>query len=344
MIRFQLLYGLTLVGLFLFVILYLDPMAMLLFLMIMILPILLFILHQLTASFLTITLESPTSIVTSQADYYFYFTVKNRSYFPVPLCIATVEIYNQLLGTSEQKTYRFSIGSHGTTRATVSYTMPICGAYELRLKEVRAYSFLSLFKKRCFPKARIESIRLPEIQTVSPPSFSSDLPEEVGDSYSKNKAGDDVSEIFALREWRDGDSLQRIHWKLSSKLSTFIVKEYSLPSGSDITIVFDVVKEKTQDFPKRLEDVLSLTLSLCLSFVEKGTSCTMIWYDKNLMQQQQSKIDSEEQCYRTFYALLRAPLLSDSIKELPLEVLEHPYIRIVASPSASFILENTYES
>ena len=35
------------------------------------------------------------------------------------------------------------------------------------------------------------------------------------DSYSTIKGGDDPSEVFAIREYREGDRLQRIHWKLS---------------------------------------------------------------------------------------------------------------------------------
>lgn len=346
MLRFKLLYGATLIGLFFFAIMYLDKMAVLLFTMVAILPVLLFILHQLTAPFLSMTIESPTSIVTNESDYYFYLTVKNRSYFPVPFCIATIEIRNQLLGTVERKKYRFSIESHGTTKETMFYTMPLCSGYELCLKEVTTYSFLSLFKKRCFPNICIESIRLPNVQdSITLPPPLSNLPNKEGDFFSKDKAGDDVSEIFSLREFRDGDSLHRIHWKLSSKMDDFIVKEYSLPYGSDATLVFDVVKEKNSDFIPRLEETLSLTLSLCLDFLEEGVHTTLIWYDKTLNQQKQSKIDTEEQCYRAFYELLKTPLPVDSIRQhLPFEVLEHPYIRIVSSPVASFILESTYES
>lgn len=346
MLRFKLLYGITLLGLFWFAIMYLDELAMLLFIMASLLPFLLFLLHRITAPFLSMTIESPDSIVTNKSDYYFYLTANNRSYFPVPFCIATIEIRNQLLGTVENKKCRFSIGSHQTTMETISYAMPVCSGYELCLKEVTIYSFLSLFKKRCFPKTCIESIRLPDVKESIPlPEIASSLPNKEGDLFSKDKAGDDVSELFSLREFRDGDSLHRIHWKLSSKMDDFIVKEYSFPFGADVTIVFDAVKERTDDFIPRLEETLSFTLSLCLSFLELGTHSTFVWYDKQLNHQRKSNIETKEQCYRVFYELLKTPLLETSIQpSLSLEVLEKPYIRIVSSPFASFIVENTYES
>ena len=49
------------------------------------------------------------------------------------------------------------------------------------------------------------------------------------DRFSTYKKGDDPSEIFDIREYADGDKIQRIHWKLSSKTGDLMVKEGSLP-------------------------------------------------------------------------------------------------------------------
>ena len=346
MLRYKLLYSISLLGLLAFSIMYMDSLAILLFTMIAILPIPLFLLHQLTIPFLSLSIEIPNSIVTKESDTSFYITIKNRSYFPVAFCTATIEIKNHLLQTVEKKNVSFSIPAHDSIKERFSYSPPICGAYDIHLKRVTTYSFLSLFKKRCFPNSHIDVCYLPTIQTISSPILEHSLLSEDSELFSQEKSGDDASEIFSLREFRDGDLLNRIHWKLSSKSDTFIVKEYSLPITTKTTIVFDVQKEKevTSDFLNRLEEALSLTLSLSLQFVEKGIHHTIVWYEHTTNQLKMSKIDTEEQCYLAFFDLLKTPLSTEPMQELPLSLQGNEYIRVIASPSASLIVENAYES
>ena len=43
----------------------------------------------------------------------------------------------------------------------------------------------------------------------------------------QNRKGNDPSEIFDIREYVPGDDIRSIHWKLSSKTDTLILKEAS---------------------------------------------------------------------------------------------------------------------
>jgi hypothetical protein len=63
--------------------------------------------------------------------------------------------------------------------------------------------------------------------------------------YSQSRAGGDPSEVFALREYRDGDMQNRIHWKLSSRSDEFIVKEPSEQVNSRVLIIPDLPSCKT---------------------------------------------------------------------------------------------------
>lgn len=49
------------------------------------------------------------------------------------------------------------------------------------------------------------------------------------ESYDDFQPGTDVSQIFDVREYRPGDRLQRIHWKLSAKSDGLLVREDSQP-------------------------------------------------------------------------------------------------------------------
>ena len=52
------------------------------------------------------------------------------------------------------------------------------------------------------------------------------------DVYDDFRPGNDSSEIFDVREFRDGDKIQSIHWKLSAKMQELVVREDSQPLSS----------------------------------------------------------------------------------------------------------------
>ena len=54
-----------------------------------------------------------------------------------------------------------------------------------------------------------------------------------------SKKGYDATEVFELREYQPGDSIRTIHWKLSEKFDTVLVREPSDTSSYDILVMFD---------------------------------------------------------------------------------------------------------
>ena len=66
------------------------------------------------------------------------------------------------------------------------------------------------------------------------------MPDAQGERYSQRKPGDDPTELFALREYREGDRLSRIHWKLSQKMGKPLVKELGLPIADHLFFLLDL--------------------------------------------------------------------------------------------------------
>ena len=70
--------------------------------------------------------------------------------------------------------------------------------------------------------------------------------------YSDEESGDDPSQIFEIRDYRPGDKMQKIHWKLSAKSDSLIVKEYSEPVGFAIVIFVNLFSPgKKEDRQKK---------------------------------------------------------------------------------------------
>jgi uncharacterized protein (DUF58 family) len=48
------------------------------------------------------------------------------------------------------------------------------------------------------------------------------------------------SEFFSVREYRPGDALRRVHWRLSAHLGYPVVREYARPASGDLSIFLDL--------------------------------------------------------------------------------------------------------
>ncbi len=80
--------------------------------------------------------------------------------------------------------------------------------------------------------------------------------------YSKTRKGEDVSEIFDIRGYVHGDSLNRVHWKLSAKEDTLMVKELSQPVSHNHCIVIDVVNVNSDMERSYIDGVYELAYAL----------------------------------------------------------------------------------
>ncbi len=85
-----------------------------------------------------------------------------------------------------------------------------------------------------------------------------------------SRKGNDATEVFELREYQPGDSIRSIHWKLSEKFGTVLVREPSDTSHYDILIFFDAglsLEEKDRE-PKLLSAAMSMASSVSEKLME----------------------------------------------------------------------------
>lgn len=65
-------------------------------------------------------------------------------------------------------------------------------------------------------------------------------PDEIEDAFAARRAGSGL-ELFGAREYRPGDPLRRIHWRLSARRpgATLVVREYEPPGRRSLLLVLD---------------------------------------------------------------------------------------------------------
>ena len=213
--------------------------------------------------------------------YQWVLQITNPSFFSCPESQITLEYANSLTGEQKELTFVVPVLPRNSQRVRFSFHAVTCGQMQMRIKEIVLFDTLRLFRTRIPLSLADQVLIMPDNQVQVPeewppvPHPDSDSPE-----FSKVKAGDDPSEIFDLHPYREGDSISRIHWKLSSKLDSLMVKEYSLPLSSGTLLVTDV--SLTGSMPAaalRLDTAYSVLFAAAASLAEQELSFAMTYYD-----------------------------------------------------------------
>ncbi len=140
-------------------------------------------------------------------------------------------------------------------RKSNSFSIPIesyeIGLITLKATKIVLHDYLSLITKEIDLSTEASVPILPVDRHINdfPPAVPKDGPDEYTESENIGNISSDVKEI---REYRPGDRLQRIHWKLSAKLDDLFVKEMAHTSSLAIILLPELTKDKIHDTSETL--------------------------------------------------------------------------------------------
>lgn len=186
--------------------------------------------------------------------------VDSRFFLPVGCLSLSFAGENRFTGDKvEKRRFRY----WGVLKAEEALTLPSdrCGVISCNLGRIWAWDYMGIF---ALPVRRCD----PAVYTVLPiPQKPAPMPELDQDSAItlKPKPGGGYSEEHELRPYRQGDPLNVIHWKLSSKLDEPIVREPQLMKRKRVAL--SITPEKSQ---RELESQLDQLVYLSTDLIQKG--------------------------------------------------------------------------
>jgi hypothetical protein len=169
----------------------------------------------------------------------FTVEIENNSFFPISTADIRIFYYNKFC----PKEYSINgmeipIAGRNTTKAVFEISSSHCGVISVGVKSVMLNDFFKFWRVKRSVRGEKEFMCLPEIDEFNLDSSFFET-ENDADKFSEHRSGDDNSEVFDLREYQDGDRMNRVHWKLSTKSDDLIVKEYSFPLDTVNVVLFD---------------------------------------------------------------------------------------------------------
>ncbi|MCL2170318.1 MAG: DUF58 domain-containing protein, partial [Defluviitaleaceae bacterium] len=166
-----------------------------------------------------------------------------------------------------------------------------CGAIRVTMLEPRITDIFGLVSFKV-SSAPVETILvMPKLIDVEfEPKISPFTPME-SDEYSQSHPGHDPTETFAIREYAPGDPLKSIHWKLSNKTDTLLVRELGLPVTQNILVLVETALEKPSN-PELINTMGRKAYAICRSLLEKDTPHNIGWIDTETLEFRNHAISS----------------------------------------------------
>ena len=103
---------------------------------------------------------------------------------------------------------------------------------------------------------------LPETFPVAVDTAMLSAPKD-GEDTRDDRKGSDMTETYELRDYRPGDNLHGIHWKLSGKLDKLIFREPAQPVSNALLLYWDQSCGTPDELDALAEAVFSVGQSLC---------------------------------------------------------------------------------
>jgi uncharacterized protein (DUF58 family) len=185
------------------------------------------------------------------------------------------------------------------------------GNYTFSLRRIRIYDLTGWFwlTRKC--DAQSQALVLPEPEAV-PVVLGERVHNFFGDAdtFDDLKPGYDPSETFDVREFRAGDRLQNVHWKLSAKNDALIVKENSLPKACPVVCFFTPGRENREKY-------LAMTAGISYSLMDAGCPHFAVWYSAGQKDILRTRVDDEESYY-----LFLTTFMQDAVFDAPQKLAE----------------------
>lgn len=222
---------------------------------------------------LSISLEVPKTA--EKKDAVIKYTFENSSKFPVARVVFQIKMENQMTGAVKKRKVSASIGGRKTVTADLALENSKVGTVLISTERIRVYDAFGLFAFRKSPLEDQAMIIYPDMREIMVHMQQSVETSGDGNRYSPDRPGQDVSQIFALREYIAGDEIRKIHWKLSSKIDKTVVRDFSMPLNYSVFLLLELNHGSEDIVDAQVEIYLALSRAL----LENGINHNMGWFD-----------------------------------------------------------------
>jgi len=217
-------------------------------------------------------------------------------------------VFIMLAGVAARRNIRWLVGEiRGNRRCQNLFTgavgeaSPHCGVHVYTLQDARAVDLFGLTTWKMPDPPPERNLVLPKRTEVEIDTEEEAAPALDSDEYSMHRAGNDPSDTFAIREYMAGDSLKRIHWKMSNKTGTLLVRELGLPVQQKVLLLVETAVAGAAD---AINAMANHAYSVSCALATDEITHSILWLDTASEECEIREVLTMEDVARAFAALL----------------------------------------
>lgn len=198
----------------------------------------------------------------------------NDSYGLALSCSLSGTVQNTFLGTSGELRLEMPISMKSTEYMDLPLGAQYCGMVRVEISRMEYLDPMGLLKIQVPVESSGECAVLPnkgEETSKRRAGYRTGI-SEAEETLSK---GHDFSEVTDMREYRPGDQIKDIHWKLSAKKQELMVKERASVAQSQVILLLDLSGEY-----EAISRIVGLAYGLAGGFLETYIPVRLLWWDE----------------------------------------------------------------
>lgn len=204
-----------------------------------------------------------------------------RIYNNTPLYVAYFDVYMHMEGQmliKGMKNEQLTLKPFSVQEFKFNVPIQYRGKYKVGISHIEIRDFLNLFSIKYIPGEAKQIRVFPRILPVD----EMDIPYiriSENEYLSRNKDTGNT-EIKDIRDYRYGDSLKKIHWKLSSKYNKWMIKETSSSSEKEFWVFFNLAGliGDAEDILKVEDRTVEFLVSLARILLNSGFNMKLCFY------------------------------------------------------------------
>lgn len=207
-----------------------------------------------------------SKVIYAGDDVVINLAANNRNGLFCPLIKVLVYSKNSFCGKSKKTAFKYSGMINKPVNIPLSKIGKDCGLVETQTRWLKIYDMLGIFFIPVRFNTAAEILVIPKTANCSEEVLTG---KQAIIGYKK-KAGGGFSDDYEIREYRDGDNLRNVHWKLSAKNDDLMVREPSLPIYKNFKIML-MLGDNTENNNK----VLAKFAGVCKNAIKNEIPCTV---------------------------------------------------------------------
>lgn len=278
MARNRVLYILTVLGCFVFSMAYVGKISETLLFIVLLYPALASVMAIIQLFCVNAHFSYDSATVPKNTTFDLMMRVSNRFIFPVVPMELLCMLPDGDIGLFAEKRLFVSLPSFGKSEIPVRCKHKFRGSYRCEIKRLYVVDPLRIIRvsKKCERAMMI--MFLPRKLSLEDIIFRS----AVEQSYAQKTLNSADKEDFShVREYRDGDVLQLVHWKLTAKQDELMIKQYDSINDLRAVVLCDYSQSDDFEGMKRADMVIETAIAFVKTALDKGIHSTVDMGDIN---------------------------------------------------------------